>query len=142
MPDCCREIEFVCNNQGLFVQELRREGKIDDVIIGASPHLPEAAASAASNHLAWDHTFPPASAFEFDQRISWCDATAPSRLVRAGGRCSQRGIPGSGRGPVRLLRAGTRQNTESLPDCTAKTDIDHDQAVKDTRAWPLNCLFS
>ena len=47
-----------------------------------------------------------------------------------------------GRGPVRLLRAGTRQNTESLADWTAKTDIDHDQAVEDTRPGPLNCLFS
>ena len=29
------------------------------------------AATAASNDLAWDHTFPPAPAIEVDQRITW-----------------------------------------------------------------------
>ncbi len=46
------------------------------------------------------------------------------------------------RGPVRLQRAGTRQNTESLADWTTKTDIDNDQAVKNPRPGPLNCPFS
>ena len=39
--------------------------------------------------------------------------------------------------PVRQLRAGERQNAQSLVDWTAKTDIDHDQAVKDTRAGAI-----
>ena len=39
--------------------------------------------------------------------------------------------------PVRQLRAGARQHAVFLADWTAKTDIDHDQAVKDTRAWAI-----
>ena len=31
----------------------------------------EVATAAASNDLAWDHTFPPAPVVEFDQRMTW-----------------------------------------------------------------------
>ena len=63
-------------------------------------------------------------------------------LGMLGRRCSERGTFGPGRRPVRLLRAGERQMRNLLGTArrkldTAKTDIDHDQAVNDTRAWTI-----
>jgi hypothetical protein len=50
--------------------------------------------------------------------------------------------PGSGRGPVRLLRADTRQNTGSVADWTAKTDTTTTKRSRILGPGPLHCVFS
>ena len=59
--------------------------------------------------------------------------------MRLGSRRNEWEILGSGRRPVRLSRAGERHNAELLVlvGWMAKTDIDHDPAIKDTRAWAI-----